>query len=135
MMMPPVNPSGYAAGDPHLRIAPSVSGGRWGLGPYETPAERLQDLTRNLDSAMEQNRTLSARIKELETQGTGREQALNEAARELDTVNAQAARTRAILEAQVTALQNKIADLEDDEIRFLNAAIKVLERRAPLGGK
>jgi len=134
-MVPPVAPSGYAAGDPHLRIAPSVSGGRWGLNPNETPADRLLELTRNLESALAQNRDLVARIKELESQGTGREQSLAEAARELDAVNAQAARVRTALEAQVTALQNKIADLEDDEIAFLKAAIKVLERRAPLGGK
>ena len=134
-MTPPVNPSGYAAGDPHLRIAPTVSGGRWGLNPNETPADKLLELTRNLESAMAQNRDLVARIKELETLGTGREQSLAEAARELDAVNAQAARIRSELQAQVTFLQNKIEDLENEQIEFLKAAIKVLERRAPLGGK
>jgi hypothetical protein len=134
LMMPPVGVPGsapFASGDPHLRGTPTVAGGRWGLGPNEMPADRLLELTRNLDAALAQNRELLARIKELEALGVGREQALAEAVREIEALTAEAAKTRAALQAQVLALQGKIKTLEDEDIIFLRAVIDALGKLLP----
>jgi chromosome segregation ATPase len=130
-MSPPNNPNSptpFATTDPRQRIAPTVAGGRGNLGPGETAADRLLELTRNLENVLAQNREALARIKELETLGTSREQALAEAARERDALTAEATRTRAALQAQVLALQSQLKNLEDDDLAFLREAIKELNK-------
>lgn len=129
---PPSLPSGAIPfADPHLRGVPTVTGKHWELAPWETPADRLAELTAQLETVLAQNKALLARAKELETLGAGREQALVEAMREIDSVNAAAAQEKATLLAQVTALQKRLQQLEEDEIRFLEAVLEALRKLLP----
>jgi hypothetical protein len=125
----PTGPTAFA--DPHLRAFPTVTGDRLNLAPWEAPADRVVDLTRQLEALNAQNTILMARIKELDAQSAGREQALSEAAREVDATVAAAAKERAALEAQAAALRLRIRRLEEDDIAFLRAAIEALGRLLP----
>ena len=69
----PGGPTAFA--DPHRRMMPTVTGGRLELNPWEVPADRVVELSKQLEFAQAQNHDLVARIKDLETQGLGREQA------------------------------------------------------------
>jgi hypothetical protein len=130
--LPLALPPGPAAGaDPHARAYPTVTGSRAQLAPWETPADRMVELSKHLELALNQNRDLQARIKELETQGVSREQALAEAVREIDAITAEAAKTRATLQAQILVLQGKIKQLEEEDIIFLRAVIDALGKLLP----
>jgi cell division protein FtsB len=135
VMMPPValpgSPQLPAKIDPHVRNTPTAAGGRLGLAPYEVPTDRVVELTLHLERLLAENRTLVARIKELETAGLSREQALAEAAREVESVTADAARTRAALQAQIVGLQGRVRQLEEEDIIFLRAVIDALSRLLP----
>jgi chromosome segregation ATPase len=117
--------------DPHLRISPTVTGGRLNLGPGEVPTDRVVELSKQLEVLLAQNRDLLARIKELETLGVGREQALAEAMREIDTLTAASDKERAALQAQVLALQGRIKQLEEEDIIFLRAVLDALGKLLP----
>lgn len=124
------NPQLYT-GDPHIRGTPTVTGERLNLGPSEVPADRVLGLTTQLELLLNQNRDLSARIKELESQGNTREQALTEALREVDSASAAVQRAQTqiqSLQAQLLALQKKIQQMEEEDIRMLKAVIAALER-------
>ncbi len=95
------------------------------------PTDRVVDLSKHLEATLAQNRDLLARIKELESLGSTREQALAEAMREIDTTNAEALKGRAALQAQVLALQGKVKQLEEEDIIFLRAVIEALGRLLP----
>ncbi len=132
-MVPPVPPApgGPRPADPHVRNTPTAAGGRLALGPGEVPTDRIVELTLHLEGLLAQNRELLARVKELEAAGVGREQALAEAAREVDSITAEAAKTRAALQAQIIILQSKIKQLEEEDITFLKGIIGALERLYP----
>jgi hypothetical protein len=126
----PGSPLPYPPTDSHLRATPTVTGGRLELAPYEVPTDRVIDLTRQLEFGLAQNRDLLGRIKELETLGFGREQALAEAAREIELTAAEASRTRAALQAaqaQVIDLQDRLKRIEEEDVRLLLKVIEVLE--------
>jgi chromosome segregation ATPase len=127
----PLSPGSTPFADPHLRGVPTVTGKHWELAPWETPTDRLAELTAKLETVLAQNTALLARAKELETLGASREQALLEAMREIESVNAAAAQEKAALLAQVTALQKRLQQLEDDEIRFLEAVLEGLRKLLP----
>ncbi len=115
----------------HVRTDPTVYGGRLNLGPYETPADRVIDLTRQLEAVAAQNRGLLGRIRELEALGAGREHALNEALREVQAAEEEIAKTRGTLAGQkseITALQEKIRQLEKEDIETLKLVIAALEK-------
>jgi len=117
--------------DPHLRANPTVTGDRLGLAPWEVPADRVLALTKQLDSLVAQNAALSARIKELEGLGLGREQALLEAMREVETTTAAASKERTALQGQIAGLQGRIKQLEEEDIVFLRAVIDALNKLLP----
>jgi hypothetical protein len=117
--------------DPHVRTTPTAAGGRLGLAPYEVPTDRIVELTLHLERLLGENRNLQARIKELEIAGVGREQALAEAAREVEATVAEAARTKAALQSQIVTLQGKIRQMEEEDIVFLKAVIEALGRLLP----
>jgi hypothetical protein len=125
---PPGSPAGT---DPHLRAYPTVTGSRAQLAPWETPADRMVDLSKHLELVLNQNRDLQARIKDLETQGLAREQALAEAMREIDAITADAARTRGALQTQILTLQGRVKQLEEEDIVFLRAVIDALGKLLP----
>ena len=128
---PPPLPPGSGGLDSHQRNYPTVTGGRLNLGPTEIPADRVVELAKHLETVLAQNRDLLARIRELEALGVGREQALAEAVREIDIVTADAAKTRAALQAQVLALQGKIKQLEEEDVEFLREVLKALNKLVP----
>jgi hypothetical protein len=121
--------------DPHVRATPTVTGGRLELAPYEVPTDRVIDLTRQLEIGQAQNRDLLARIKDLETVGVERDQRLAEATREVEIATADAARSRAALQAaqaQVIDLQDRIREIEREDVELLKKVIELLGRL--LGG-
>jgi hypothetical protein len=118
-------------GDPHLRATPTVTGARLNLAPSEVATDRVIDLTRQLDLLMGHNRELVNRIKDLEAAGVTREQAMAEALREVDAAGAEVLRTRALLQSlrnENVALQQRIQQIEEEDIRTLKAVIAALER-------
>ena len=126
--LPPPRPT---AGDPHVRTDPTLYGGRLNLGPNEMPADRVLELTRQLEAVAAQNRGLVGRIRELEALGVAREQALVEALREVEAAEIEVAKTRGTLAAQkseITALQEKIRQLEREDIDTLKLVIAALEK-------
>jgi hypothetical protein len=139
VMLPPAVPQAPGAHplrpnantDPHIRSGPTAAGGRLGLAPYEVPTDRVVELTLHLERLLAQNRDLSAQIKELETAAAAREQVLEEAKREVDSLTIEAARTRAALQAQITTLQGKIKQLEEEDVIFLRAVIDALSKLFP----
>jgi predicted RNase H-like nuclease (RuvC/YqgF family) len=108
------------------------------LAPSEVPVDRVVALSVQLEMLAAQNRDLCARIKELEANGATREQALNEAVRDAEAATAEATRLRAqvqSLRAENAALQLRLQQMEEEDIRTLRAMIAVLERilNAPPG--
>jgi hypothetical protein len=133
-MPQPVPPGPYTPpqfADPHVRTNPTVTGGRLNLAPYEVPADRVIELTKQMEIILAQNAVLQSRIKELESLAMGREQALAEAMREVETVTALAAKERATFQAQIDTLQGKIKQLEEEDIIFLRAVIDALGKLFP----
>ncbi len=120
--------------DPRLRTNPTVLGGRIELGPNEAPLDRVVALTKHIEAVLAQNAHLAARVKELEALAVGREQALAEAEREIATLNADAAKARAALLAQLASFQAQLKKYEDDDIQFLEAALKLLKKIAEQHG-
>ncbi|VTR96390.1 unnamed protein product [Gemmata massiliana] len=122
------------APNPNVLPAPTVYGKTWNLGPNEVPTDRVVELTRQLELVFQQNRELVARIKELETQGLKREQALVEAMREVEAAQAEVDKARGIISTQksdITALQEKIRQLEREDIEMLKLMIGALEKLLP----
>jgi len=128
----PGAPNGSGFADPTFRGFPTVSGGRWDLGPNEQPLDRLVDYTRHLDAALVQNRELLARVRELESLGKTREQALNEAVREIDVL-APAAKDRPLLLAQIEQLKARVKKIEDEDVKLFEDLLKFLKLRFPEG--
>ena len=125
---------GVLPGDPHARIDPTLYGKRLNLGPYEQGTDRVVDLTRYLESIIAQNGELLGRIQELERVGIKREQALVEALREVEAAASEIERTRGTLasqKAEITTLQEKIRQLEKEDIETLRAVILALEKLLP----
>lgn len=127
---------GYGVGgtqfaEAHLRKNPTVTGDRLGLAPWEVPADRVIALTKQLDALVAQNAALTARIKELEGLGMGREQALLEAMREVETTTAAASKERTALQLQIAGLQGRVKQLEEEDIVFLRAVIDALSKLLP----
>ncbi len=120
--------SGFA--DPNFRATPTVYGGRWELGPNEQPLGRLIEQSRLLDAAVAQNRELLARVRELETLGKTRDQALTEAAREIDAL-APAAKDRPALLKQIEDLRGRVKQLEDEDVALFEDILRFLNRQFP----
>lgn len=126
----PGAPGGSGFADPTFRAWPTVSGARWDLSPNEQALDRLVEITKYLDAALAQNRELLARVRELETLGKTREQALVEAAREIDTL-APAAKERTALLAQIEELKARVKQIEDEDIKLFELILKFLNQQFP----
>ncbi|AWM37378.1 hypothetical protein GobsT_46610 [Gemmata obscuriglobus] len=138
----PLGPGLAAPGDgagPNSRFDPTWRGGRLDLRPGEVPADRVFELTRQLELVLAQNRELSSRIVELERQGAAREQALMEALREVESAQAEVDKARGIISTQkseLALLQDKIRQMEREDIELLQLVIRALEKALPpAGGK
>ncbi|MBA4065297.1 MAG: hypothetical protein C0501_16620 [Isosphaera sp.] len=121
---------------PHVRAFPTAAGARLNLAPYEVPADRVVELTRQLEAAAAVHQELQSRIRELEGLGVGREQALAEAFREAEAAAAEVARTREQLRAmsaEIATLRAKLRQLEEEDVATLRAVIAALDRLLPPG--
>ncbi|MDY3556842.1 hypothetical protein R5W24_006015 [Gemmata sp. JC717] len=138
----PLGPGLTAPGDgggPNSRGNPTWRGRQLDIGPGEVPADRVFELTRQLELVLAQNRELSARIVELERLGAAREQALMEALREVESAQAEVDKARGIISSQkseLALLQDKIRQMEREDIELLQLVIRALEKALPpAGGK
>jgi hypothetical protein len=125
----PVGPGG-----PHVRALPTAAGARLNLAPWEVPADRVVDLSKQLEAAYALNEQLLSRIRELEGIGVGREQALAEAFREAEAATAEVTWTRATLReltSEIAVLRAKVRQLEDEDIATLRTIIAALDRILP----
>lgn len=125
---PGPNGSGFA--DPNFRAWPTVSGARWELSPNEQALDRLIEITKYLDAALAQNRELLGRVRELETLGKTRDQALNEAAREIDAL-AFGAKERTSLLSQIVELKARVTKIEDEDIKLFEEILRYLNKQLP----
>lgn len=126
-------PPGYVytapPGDPHLRATPTAVGGRLELAPWEIPAERVVELSKQIDGLNLLNATLVARIRDLEAQGATREQALNEAVRDAERVEEEAAKMRGTIQLsrdEIAILRARFTALEREDIALFERFIAVL---------
>ena len=87
---------GPPPGDPHMRSTPTLVGGRLELGPWEVPADRVVELTRQIESLAALNQSLQARIRDLEMNGVSREQSLAEAVRDLESSETDLAKMKTV---------------------------------------
>ncbi len=117
--------------DPHQRATPTVTGGRLELEPNENPLERVLVLSQQLEAAVAHNQTLQSRIQELQAQGQTREQALNEAIRQVEQATLEVERSRRQiqeLQQSVEQLQQDLRQLEQEDIELFRAIIAALEK-------
>lgn len=117
--------------DQHIRGFPTAAGAILNLAPGEVPADRVLELARQLELSNNANRVLLDRVKGLEAAGLAREQALNEAIRDVETATTEVARARAELQAlrsEIAALKAKLAQVEKEDVELLKAVIAALEK-------
>ena len=118
-------------GDPHNRGTPTVTGEKLVLGPNELPIDRALELTQRIDALVAENKALQARIVALEANGLTREQAMNEAIREVERATEEVAKARAevqVLRTELIALRDKLKDVEAAELETLNTVIEALKQ-------
>jgi hypothetical protein len=123
--------SGMPPGDPHLRATPTAVGGRLELAPWEFPADRVVELTKQLDTLNSLNRSLLARIRELESHGATREQAIAEAVRDVERADDEVTRTRSTLQLtreEAAVLRARLQLMEKEDIETLKLVIAALEK-------
>ena len=126
-----VPPPRAMGGNPHEVTRPSTTGKDWALGPNEFPIDRLAELQRRLDELAEENRKLQARIVTLEANGLSREQAVNEAVREVEKATDLVMKSRAdvqTLRSELIALRDRMKKAEDRELETLNKVIQTLQQ-------
>lgn len=130
--IPPGAPGyGMPMADPHVRSTPTAVGSRLELAPWEYPADRVVELTKQLETQNTLNRSLITRIHELETHGMTREQALAEAVRDVEKADEEVTRTRATLQLtreDAAALRARIQLMEKEDIETLRMVIAALEK-------
>jgi hypothetical protein len=122
---------GMQPGDPHLRTMPTAMGGRLDLAPWEVPADRVVELSKQLETLNALNRSLLARIRELEAHGATREQSLAEAVRDVERADDEVARTRSTLQISredAAVLRARLQVMEKEDIETLKAVILALDR-------
>lgn len=135
---PPVTPAvpgpwvGGAVGfGPTQRIAPTAVGSLLQLGPNDNALDRVVELAKQLEAAHHANAGLSGKLKELESLGVGREQALAEALREVESATGEVSRARADLVAlrrELQALRQRLEQLEKEDVETLQLVIAALDR-------
>ncbi len=118
-------------GDVHLRATPTAVGGRLELAPWEIPAERVVELTKQIDTLNALNQTLMYRIRELEAISKTREQSLTEAVRDVEKSDEDLARLRSALQLtreDASLLRARILAIEKEDVDTYRQMISALER-------
>jgi chromosome segregation ATPase len=126
--------NGMMPGNPHLRSTPTAMGARLELAPWEVPAERVVELSKDLDTLNALNRTLMVRVRELEAQGASRDQAIAEAVRDVERADDEASKARSSLQLtreEAAILRAKLQALEKEDIQTLELVIRALEKLIP----
>ncbi len=122
---------GPNATSPHIRNFPTATGAILNLAPNEVPTDRVVMLAREIELSNQANRVLLDRIKQLESVAVTREQALDEAVRDVEDATTEITKTRAellALRAELTALRVRLQQVEKEDIETLKAVIAVLEK-------
>jgi SMC interacting uncharacterized protein involved in chromosome segregation len=115
----------------HLRATPTAVGGRLELAPWEIPAERVVELTKQIDTLNALNQTLMYRIRELEAISKTREQSLTEAVRDVEKSDEDLARLRSALQLtreDASLLRARILAIEKEDVDTYRQMISALER-------
>ena len=123
--------NGTPPNDPHLRTTPTALGARLELAPWEFPADRVVELTKQLDTLNSLNRSLLARIRELESHGATREQAIAEAVRDVERADEEVTRTRSTLQLtreEAAVLRARLQLMEKEDVETLKLVIAALEK-------
>ncbi len=123
--------NGAPPNDPHLRSTPTAVGARLELAPWEFPADRVVELTKQLDTLNSLNRSLLARIRELESHGATREQAIAEAVRDVERADDEATRARSTLQLtreEAAVLRARLQLMEKEDVETLKLVIAALEK-------
>ena len=126
-----VPPPRMLGGSPHDRTTPTNTGEKFALGPNELPIDRALELQRRLDELADENKQLQARIVRLEANGLSREQALNEALREVEKATELVTKARADVQAlrtELITLRERVKKTEDRELETLNKVIQALQQ-------
>ncbi len=134
--VPPTQPQAMPpprllGGGPHDRTTPSLTGEKFALGPHELPIDRALELERRLNELADENKQLQARIVRLEANGLSREQALNEALREVERATELVTKARADVQAlrnELISLRERVKKAEDRELDTLNKVIQALQQ-------
>ena len=124
-------PRDLGGGNPNQLRAPTNTGLIGALGPHELPIDRMVDLAQRVQELVDENKKLQARIATLEANGLSREQALNEALREVDRATEGVTKARADLQAlraEIAALREKLKKMEKDELENLTKVIQALQQ-------
>ena len=127
----PPQPLPAVSADPHTLSRPTAGGDRLNLGPGELPMDRALDLTRRIDAYRDENLVLKDRVRALEAKAVEREQALNEAVRDVEAATLEVARTRTefrVLRKEIETLRDRLKQVEKDEVETLKVVIAALER-------
>lgn len=114
-----------------MRATPTAVGGRLELLPWEIPAERVVELTKQIDTLNALNQTLMYRIRELEAIGKTREQSLTEAVRDVEKSDEDLARLRGALQLtreDASILRARILTIEKEDVDTYAAMIRALEK-------
>jgi septal ring factor EnvC (AmiA/AmiB activator) len=135
-MQMPIGPAGVPLtaappADPHVRMTPTAAGALLNLGPNESAVDKAVDLARRLEACIADNQMLTARVKSLQATGEGREQALAEAMRDVESATNDVVRSRADLEAlrkENAVLRDRLRQLEKEDLETLRIVISALER-------
>jgi hypothetical protein len=112
-------------------MTPTAVGARLELAPWEVPTDRVIELTRQLDALNVLNRSLIARIQDMEAGGATREQALAEAGREVETSEIELAKARGSLQLtreEVALLRVKLQQMEAEDVETLKMVIAALDK-------
>jgi hypothetical protein len=117
--------------DPHIRTLPTAMGGRLELAPWEVPADRVVEFSKQMETLNAVNRSLLARIRELEAAGATREQALSEAVRDVERADTEISKTQASLQIsreEAALLRTRIQLMEKEDVETLKRVILALEK-------
>lgn len=119
------------ASDPHVRAGPTATGAVLGLGPGESPLDRVLGMAQRLDACATETRGLQARVVALEAAAATREQALAEGLREVEAATGEVSRARAeqqSLRKEIADLKGRLRQVEKEDLDTLRSVIAALER-------
>lgn len=124
----PVGPGGMGGAG---RMNPTVRGGILNLGPNDTGVERAIELAHQLSLLEGENKLLSMRVRQLETDLDAREKLIDSARTEVEASSKDVERARLEIEAlrkDLAAARDRLRQAARDDLETLQTIITVLRR-------